>query len=68
MLLEGVVGLSIITLIAVFVAMFVLECMHLPQTSDYEWELRHGTRPLEPEELVKQYNDNMRAQIEAHYE
>lgn len=52
MLIEGIVGLTLIALASAFVTKFVLEMMNLPVLSEEEWELMHGTRPLTDEEMA----------------
>ena len=41
---EGIVGLALITAVTVFVAVFVLEVMHLPVMSDQEWDIEMAKR------------------------
>ena len=43
---EGIVGLALITTVAVFVAVFILEVMHIPVMSDQEWDIEQCKRQL----------------------
>lgn len=58
MLFEGIFSLTLLLLVTVLAAKFILELANMPVLSDYEWEVQHGTRSLTDEEMLSKFKEH----------